>query len=110
MRANGGMDPLSDVLRLVGLTGGVFLEAEFSAPWSVAGRVSKEFCRAFMAPSERIVAFHYVVEGDVTVELDSRSSWRLGAREVVLLPHNDAHVFASAEGLTPVSASELIQP
>lgn len=104
-----GMDPLSDVLRLVGLTGGVFMEAEFSAPWAVAGQVSKEFCRAFMAPSERIVAFHYVVEGKVTVSVDGGASWRLGAREVVLLPHNDIHVFASAAGLTPVSAAELIQ-
>lgn len=110
MRANGGMDPLSDVLRLVGLTGGVFMEAEFSAPWSVAGKVSKEFCRAFMTPSERIVAFHYVVEGGVTVILADGASWRLGAREIVLLPHNDTHIFASAEGLATVSAAELIQP
>jgi AraC-like DNA-binding protein len=110
MRANGAMDPVSDVLRLVGLTGGVFMEADFSAPWSVLGQVSKEFCRAFMAPSERIVAFHYVVEGSVTVILDDGASWRVGAREVVLLPHNDVHVFASAGGLAPVSAAELIQP
>jgi len=27
------MDALSEVLRLVGLTGAVFLDAEFSAPW-----------------------------------------------------------------------------
>lgn len=104
------MDPLSDVLRLVGLTGGVFMEAEFSAPWSVAGKVSKEFCAAFMAPSERIVAFHYVVEGEVTVVLAEGPGRRLGAREVVLLPHNDAHIFASAEGLATVSAAQLIQP
>lgn len=110
MRANDRMDPLSDVLRLVGLTGGVFMEAEFSAPWSVAGKVTNEFCRAFMAPSERIVAFHYVVEGSLSLSLENGASWRLAARQIVLLPHNDVHVFASAEGLAPVSVAELIQP
>ena len=29
------MDPLSDVLRVISLDGGVFLDAQFTAPWSV---------------------------------------------------------------------------
>ena len=88
------MDALSDVLRLVGLGGGVFMDAEFSAPWSVSGQVSQEFCRPFMAPPERVVAFHYVVDGALIVTLGDGASWRLGAGEVVLLPHNDLHVFS----------------
>ena len=107
------MDALSDVLRLVGLTGGVFMDAEFTAPWSVSGKVSQEFCRPFMSPPERIVAFHYVVEGSLVVTLDGGETWRLSAGEVVLLPHNDLHVFASAKDIAPVSFAELaglVQP
>jgi AraC-like DNA-binding protein len=103
------MDALSDVLRLVGLGGGVFMDAEFTAPWSVAGKVSPEFLRPFMAPPERVVAFHYVVEGALNVTLDDGASWKLQAGEVVLLPHNDLHVFSSAEGGAPVSVMELVQ-
>ena len=101
------MDALSDVLRLVGLTGGVFMDAEFTAPWSVSGKISPEFCRPFMAPPERIVAFHYVVEGALVVTLDDGACWRLGAGQVVLLPHNDLHIFASSGGITPVPFAEL---
>jgi hypothetical protein len=38
------MDALSDVLRAVQLTGGVFLHAEFFAPWCIAARVSPDHC------------------------------------------------------------------
>lgn len=37
------MDALSDVLRFVRLTGGVFLEAEFTAPWCVHSHVEPEY-------------------------------------------------------------------
>jgi AraC-like DNA-binding protein len=104
------MDALSDVLRLVGLTGGVFMDAQFTAPWSVSGKVSRELCRPFMVEPERVIAFHYVVEGDLTVTLQSGACWQLHAGEVVLLPHNDLHVFASAGGIAPVSVAGLIQP
>ena len=35
---------LSDVLRVAHLTGGVFLHAEFFAPWCMAARVAPEHC------------------------------------------------------------------
>jgi hypothetical protein len=36
---SGGMtDPLSEVLRAVRLTGGVFLDAQFTAPWCVLSK------------------------------------------------------------------------
>lgn len=110
MRPNDVMDALSDVLRLVGLTGGVFMDAEFTAPWAVSGKVSPEFCQAYMAPAERIVAFHYVVEGTLSVTLGDGARARLSAGEVVLLPHNNLHVLASAAGITPVSAADIIPP
>ena len=36
------MDALSDVLRFLRLTGGVFLDAEFSAPWCVISQIRPE--------------------------------------------------------------------
>jgi len=104
------MDALSDVLRLVGLTGGVFLDAEFTEPWSISGKVSRELCRPFMVQPERVVCFHFVVEGALTVTLEDGRSWQLHAGEVVMLPRNDFHVFASGKGLESVSAGEVIQP
>jgi AraC-like DNA-binding protein len=91
------------------LGGGVFMDADFTAPWSVSGKVSQDFCRPFMAPPERVVAFHYVVEGALNLALGDGVSWQLHAGEVVLLPHNDLHVFSSSEGAPPVSVVELVR-
>ena len=35
------MDALSDVLRVIRLTGGIFLHAEFSAPWCISTELDK---------------------------------------------------------------------
>ena len=50
------MDALSDLLRVVRLSGGVFLDAEFSAPWCIAARVGPEDCRLVMAEPARVIA------------------------------------------------------
>jgi hypothetical protein len=45
------MDALSDVLRVAHLTGGVFLHADFFAPWCMAARVSPEHCAPALVPA-----------------------------------------------------------
>jgi AraC-like DNA-binding protein len=102
------MDALSDILRVVGLTGGVFLEADFTAPWTVAGQVSPEACRPFMDPPRQLVGFHYVIEGGLEVGLDGRSVGRASAGEAVMLAHNDMHAFGSSLSLSPAPVSELM--
>ena len=57
------MDALSDVLRVVRLKGGVFLHAEFSAPWCILSQVAPEDCGAAVEGAEHLVLYHYVVEG-----------------------------------------------
>ncbi len=104
------MDALSDVLRVVGLTGGVFMDAEFTAPWSVSGKVAPELCRPFMAQPAQVVSFHYVVEGGFDLQLEGEPACRVVAGEAVMLPRNDMHVFGSSVSLAPVSMRELIQP
>ena len=39
------MDALSDVLRAAQLSGGVFLQAEFTAPWCVAEVTGKTYAQ-----------------------------------------------------------------
>jgi len=102
------MDALSDMLRVVGLTGGVFMEADFTAPWSVAGKVAPEFCRPFMVQPRQVVGFHYVVEGGLELGVEGHPPCRVEAGELVILPHNDVHTFGSDGARLPIPASELI--
>ena len=57
------MDALSDVLSVVRLRGGVFLNAEFTAPWCIFSQIGPEACGALLEGSDHLVIYHYVVEG-----------------------------------------------
>jgi AraC-like DNA-binding protein len=103
------MDALSDVLRVIRLTGGVFLEARFTAPWSVSSRVGPEDCMPSLTPTASVIAFHYVISGRMLLVLDSDAPREIGSNTIVMLPRNDPHVLASDASLPPVDSHLLIQ-
>ncbi len=102
------MDALSDVLRVVRLTGGVFLDAKFTAPWAVAGRVEPEEIRAFVERPAHVIGFHYVVAGRMIASVPGGVPIEIGPGEIVLTPRNDKHILASAPGLSPVPAAVIV--
>jgi AraC-like DNA-binding protein len=101
------MDALSDVLRVIRLAGGVFLDAAFTAPWCVVSRVGPEDCPARRLPPS-VVAFHYVIDGRMLVQGDG-TSLQVRAGQMVLLPRNDPHLLASDAGLQPTDPEPLVQ-
>lgn len=104
------MDALSDLLRVIRLSGGVFLDAEFSAPWCIAARVGPEDCRAAMVEPAHLIAFHFVVAGKALLQVAGEAPVPLHGGMIVLLPHNDAHTLGSEPGLQPVIADDLVSP
>ena len=102
-------DALSDLLRVVKLSGGVFLDAEFTAPWCVAARAEPEEYRHIMADPGRVISFHYVVEGRLLLQVAAEPPVELRSGAIVLLPRNESHTLASARGLKPVSGELLGQ-
>src|SRR5512132_1163627 len=104
------MDALSDVLRVVRLTGGVFLDAEFTAPWCVTAKVVPEDCRPFLADPAHVIAYHYVVAARLFLQVEDDPPTQVRAGEIVLLPRNHAHRLGSSLTLRPVSADHLIRP
>jgi AraC-like DNA-binding protein len=104
------MDALSDVLRAAHLTGGVFLNAEFFAPWCMAARVAPEHCAPRLGPASHLMLYHYVVEGELHARVEGEDAFVLRPGEVVLFPRNDLHLLGSDLGLPPVTARDIIQP
>jgi AraC-like DNA-binding protein len=104
------MDALSDVLRVANLTGGVFLHAEFFAPWCMAARVAPEHCAPRLGPASHLMLYHYVVEGELHARVEGEEAFVLGPGEAVLFPRNDLHLLGSDLGLPPVMARDIIQP
>jgi AraC-like DNA-binding protein len=107
----GGVDALSDVLKVSRLTGGVFLHAEFFAPWCVATKVSPEYCSPALGPAPHVIPYHYVVDGALRIRVggDDGPLLALGPGEIVMVPHNDLHIMGSDLDLTPVPGRQIMQ-
>jgi hypothetical protein len=69
------MDALSDALRVMGLTGGVFLEACFTAPWCISGKLGAEHCRPYLSTPTYVTCFHLVVEAADRLSVNTSSPW-----------------------------------
>jgi AraC-like DNA-binding protein len=104
------LDVLSDVLRVIRLAGGVFLEAEFTAPWCISGKLSSDDCRPFLMTPRHIIASHFVVAGQMQLRVDGGDTIDVGAGELVLLAHNDAHTFGSDLDVAVMPARQVIRP
>ena len=105
------MDALSDVLRVAHLTGGVFLRAEFFAPWCISSRLTPEHCSPVLGPASHMMIFHYVAEGEVHIQIEGEQDEDLiETGEVVLLPRNNMHLIGSDLSLPAVPGKEVIRP
>jgi hypothetical protein len=104
------LDAFSDVLRVIRLAGGVFLEAELTAPWCINGKISADHCKPFLVSPRHVIASHFVALGKMQLRVDGEEAIDVGAGELVLLPHNDAHSFGSDLNAAPLSAQEVVQP
>ncbi|BAN26480.1 AraC family transcriptional regulator [Caballeronia insecticola] len=104
------MDALSDVLRLLRLSGAVYLNGDFTAPWCVVGQVSPALCATFLPTAERVVSYHLIVEGSCWAALvdDPSSAVRVDAGELLVVPQGEAHLMGSSLELVPVPAEEMV--
>jgi AraC-like DNA-binding protein len=74
--------------------------------------MTPELCLPFMGPVSHLIPYHYVVEGELVIRTEENGDElvRLGAGEVVLLPHNDVHLMGNEISRAPVPAGEIIRP
>ncbi|OEY67568.1 AraC family transcriptional regulator [Marinobacter sp. X15-166B] len=98
-----------DMLRDIRLTGAVFLDAEFTAPWCIAARVEPEDCAPFTPVPRHLIAYHYVTEGRLFLSVPDQPPVVVKRGEIVLLPRNDEHLLASALTGKPVNPEQLLQ-
>lgn len=103
------MDALSEVFAAVRFSGGVFLDAEFTAPWCVASQVGPEEFSAQGRMPAHLIAYHYIVSGKLFVCVAGTPPLHVGAGEIVLLPRNDSHMLSSDPKLRPEVIDGLVQ-
>lgn len=105
-----GVDALSDALRVLHMTGAVFLDAEFTAPWCIVSHGGHPVSPAY-PDAPNTVFFHVLTEGRCKARLTAgREEVALEAGDLIMLPRDDTHLLGSDLRLAPTVSDMLVQP
>jgi AraC-like DNA-binding protein len=85
------MDALSEALRGVRITGALFFNAEYGAPWGFASPPSASVAPLLAPGTEHLVFFHLLTEGQAKASVHGHDGVTLEAGDIVVFPHGDAH-------------------
>jgi len=101
------MDVLSEVLRVVHLSGAVHFNAEFTRPWSVMTSPPDLLAARLMPGAEAITLFHLVTSGSCWITCGKLAPIRIETGDVMVFPRGDQHVMASDLRLPPVPIASI---
>ena len=104
------MDPLSDVLAAVHLTGAVFFDIDASEPWVAEAPPGDSIVRRIFPDSEHLISYHVVTRGTCWGHVVGEAPVRLVSGDVIVFPHGDAHVMSSAPGMRGTPDIALYRP
>lgn len=93
------MDPLSDVLRAVRLTGAVFFDVHASEPWVAESPLGQSIVEGVFPGAEHLIPYHVVTRGACWGGLVGEPALQLSAGDILVFPQGDAHVMSSAPGM-----------
>ena len=105
-----GMDVLSDVLRVVRLSGAVFFKAEFSCPWALESPRPESLASVVMPGAECVVLFHILTEGECLIECGSLPTVRMATGDVIVFPHGHQHTMRSQDGTNATPIGSVFSP
>jgi AraC-like DNA-binding protein len=78
-------------MRAVRVTGALFFNGEFAAPWRFATPAQDKLVPVLSPQSEHLVLFHLVTEGQATARTPGQDDVSLAPGDIVVFPHGDVH-------------------
>jgi len=103
-----GVDVLSEMLRAVRLTGSVFLNGRYTAPFGLIAP-NQHDASSPMARMRHISIFHLIASGRCNIGTAAGERRLVKAGDVVLMPFADRHTFWSGEPRETVVADTFFQ-
>jgi AraC-like DNA-binding protein len=100
------VDTLSDVLRVVRLTGAVYFTIDGSAPWVAETMPGSAIAPHISGGVEHVIDYHIVAQGPCWGGIVDQPAIRLETGDIIVFPHGDAHVMSSAPGMRGQSGPE----
>ena len=105
----GSFDVLSDLLRVVRLSGAALFRGDLSAPWALKTVDSTKIAHILLPKAKRLLSFHLVAEGRCWIALPGCHRVQLACGDIVVLPYGDAHTMGSDSGHEPVPVAGLLR-
>lgn len=93
------MDALSDVLRAVRLSGAFFFDIHARGPWVAETPEGKCVVDKMFPGSDHLICYHLIMEGGCWATLEGEEPIKLGAGDIIVLPHGDTHVLSTSIGM-----------
>jgi AraC-like DNA-binding protein len=103
------VDTLSDVLRVVRLTGAVFFAIDASPPWVAEAPAGRTIAPYIMPGVEHVIEYHVVTAGSCWGGVVDEPPVRLEAGDVIVFPQGDRHVMSSAPGMRGETDVEMFR-
>jgi len=103
------MDLLSDVLRMVRLTGALIFRFDVKGPWGVVGDPLLEKFAPMLPPgSSNVIAFHVVLEGVCWIRHASCDWFEVPAGHVAVIAHSGRHDLCDQPGRATVPLEAML--
>ena len=100
------MDVLSEVLRVIRLSGVVHLQGRVHPTMGDRGIAGQSCCAS--QPAERsLIAFHVLVSGSCLVRTENLGPMRIETGDVIIFPRGDRHILASDAELAAVRMRDI---
>jgi AraC-like DNA-binding protein len=101
------MDALSETLSVVRLSGAIFFNGRFTAPWCYASPPAHAVAPILDPDAEQLIVFHMITEGECVAVVEGLEPVRLSAGDVVMFPGGHGHSLCSAPGVPPDTSRPL---
>ncbi len=100
------MDVLSEVLRVIRLSGAVHLRAQFTRPWAIHSS-PRGLAGRLKLSTDALTAFHICTEGSGFARIDQLPTIQIEAGDVVIFPRGDDHVMGCDSSLPPLPMRDI---
>ncbi|TAJ86703.1 AraC family transcriptional regulator [Reyranella sp.] len=104
------MDILSDVLRVVRLSGAIHFCAEFTEPWAILTSPPEMLTVRLVPGAEAVIPFHIATGGRCWLSWGKVEPIGIEAGDVLVFARGAQHVLASGPGVTPVPIKDIYRP
>ena len=101
------MDALSELLRVVKLSGALFHKSRCTSPWCLNAPQSTAFAPYVAPQATHIIEFHHISYGRAYVRVGEEKT-PLEAGDVVMMPHGDPHQMGNGTGGKSIDGSAAL--